>query len=117
MSASEASALSAVAFQLAASLDAYDEQVDELLRQPLDSALYQAVSRRMDEMRMYSATLPQLSVSWVELLIRHFEFTHALWRVHRQACPESEMQQLHQQLRDASRVLARKAAQLICAGV
>jgi hypothetical protein len=31
-------------------------------------------------MRMYSGALPGLSVAWVEVLIRHFELTHSLWR-------------------------------------
>jgi hypothetical protein len=115
MSASAAPALSAIAFQLAATLDHYDETMAALVRSPMvvDPELYQAATRQMDQMRMYAASLPPVSVAWVEVMIRHFELTHALWHHQREACTASEVKQLHTQLRDAVQYLARKCVQLM----
>lgn len=88
MSASQASALSAIAFQLVAALESYEEDVDRLVRTPADVELYQRVSRHVDELRMYAGALPSLSAAWVEVLIRHFELTHGLWR--QQQSPTAE---------------------------
>lgn len=85
MSASQASALSAIAFQFLATLEAYEEDVAALVRVPLDLELYRRVSRHVDDMRMYAGALPFLSVAWVEVLIRHFELTHGLWRLQKGA--------------------------------
>jgi hypothetical protein len=116
MSASQAPAQSAIAFQLATALEAYGDEVGQLLHSPLDAGRYQAVTRRMDEMRMYAASLPQLSVSWVELLIRHFEFTHALWRLHGQGgCSLDELHRLQASLRQAATTLSGKVSHLLCA--
>lgn len=101
MSASQASALSAIAFQLAATLEAYEEDVAALVRFPLASDIYLRVSRHVDAMRMYSAALPSLSGAWVEVLIRHFELTHALLRAQKQGHPAVVAEQFHQQLREA----------------
>jgi len=114
MSASEAPALSAVAFQLAAALESYSRNM-----RPLSGAgsfnpdLYRRVSQQMDEMRMYAADLPQVSVAWVELLIRHFELTHGLWRVQNQGAAAADLPQLHGQLQDAVQRLSRRCAQLM----
>ncbi|RYF71827.1 MAG: hypothetical protein EOO22_11885 [Comamonadaceae bacterium] len=80
MSASQASALNAIAFQLLAALEAYEGELETLVRVPDDLELYQRVSQRVDEMRRYAAALPMVSVAWVEVLIRHFELTHCLWK-------------------------------------
>lgn len=111
MSASQAPALSAIAFQLAAALDVYEQDVALLVRAPLDPELYHRVSGHMDRMRMYAAALPGLAVPWVELMIRHFELTHGLWRQH--GCEEVDLQQLHAQLRDAVRTLASRCVLLM----
>ena len=80
MSASHAPALDAVAFQLAAGLEEYDQSVQQMLDTWLDMDLYRRVSAQIEQIRMYSAALPQLSVAWVELLIAHAELVHCLWR-------------------------------------
>ena len=111
MSVSQAPALSAIAFQLAAALDAYELDIGLLVRAPTDPEVYHRVSRAMDQMRMYAAALPSLAVPWVEVMIRHFELTHALWRP---AAPgHHDVQQLHVRLREAIRVLARKCTYLM----
>ena len=81
MSASQASALTAIVLQLTATLAKYEADLARLVPSRFDPDLYQQVSRHVDDMRMYSAALPQVSVAWVELLIRHFELTHAIWRL------------------------------------
>jgi hypothetical protein len=112
MSAPQFQALSAIAFQLAATLDAYEEAVIAMLAAPTDPELYRRVSGQVDQMRMYAAALPTLSGAWVEVLIRHFELTHGLWRAHREpgaaAVPE-----LHAQLRDSVQRLSKRCIQLM----
>lgn len=113
MSASQAPALSAIAFQLAATLDAYEQDVAALVRAPLDTEAYHRVSRHMDQMRMYAAALPLVSVAWVEVMIRHFELTHGIWRMHKDGADAADLRALHGQLREAVRGLARKCVQLM----
>ncbi|MEJ5988563.1 hypothetical protein WG902_01090 [Ramlibacter sp. PS3R-8] len=112
MSAPQSQALSAIAFQLAATLEAYDEAVVAMLAAPLDPDLYRRVSAQIDQMRMYAAALPTLSGAWVEVLIRHFELTHGLWRAQRE--PEAvALQELHAQLRDSVQRLSKRCFQLM----
>lgn len=81
MSASHAPALDAIAFQLVAALEQYDEDVGRMVDTWLDMELYQRVSAQIEDIRHYSAALPQLGVHWVELLIAHAELVHSLWRL------------------------------------
>jgi hypothetical protein len=97
MSASQASAQSAIAFQLIASLEAYEADVGQLLGLPGDPEHYRRVGRHVDDMRMYVSTFPTLAVAWVEVLIRHFELTHGLWRLQQSAEP-ADLAAPHQQL-------------------
>jgi hypothetical protein len=113
MSASDGPALSAIAFQLAATLETYEEHVAALVRTPTDLDLYRRTSSDVDHMRMYAAALPAISVPWVEVLIRHFELTHGLWRAQRDSAHARELPQLHRQLRDAVRQLSRRCLHLL----
>ena len=81
MSASQSQALDAIAFQLAAALEKYDHDAGTMVETWLDMDLYRQVSDEVEQIRMYSAALPQLSVQWVELLIAHAELVHSLWRL------------------------------------
>lgn len=81
MSASHAPALDAIAFQLAAVLDRYDEDVGRMVDTWLDMELYGSVSEQVEQIRMFSVTMSELSVFWVELLIAHAELVHSLWRL------------------------------------
>ncbi|MBC5765326.1 hypothetical protein [Ramlibacter albus] len=105
MSASQASALTAIAFQLAAALEAYEAELDRMTGVHIDPELYQLVAQCMDDMRMFAASLPKLSVLWVELMIRHFEYTHGLWRGQRGEATAAELQALYARLREATRTL------------
>lgn len=112
MSASQGPALTAVAFQLAAALEMYQQEVAGMVAAPQDAEQYQRVSRRMDEMRMYAAALPAVSVAWVELMIRHFELTHGLWRA-QQDGGATDLRPQQAQLAEAVLRLSRKCGQLV----
>jgi len=91
MTASHAPILDAVAFQLAAALERYESDVARMMDTWLDMDLYRDVSRQVEEIRMYSAALPQLSVAWVEVLIAHAELIHHMWRAqHARPAPGHE---------------------------
>jgi hypothetical protein len=116
MSASEAPALTAIAFQLAAALDAYAQDVEAMVTQRMDPEVYQRVSGDMDKMRLYSSSLPRLSVSWVEVMIRHFELTHGLWREQKGQADRAEIERLHANQRHAVMRLRQQALALLVAG-
>ena len=61
--------LSAMAFQLAAALEADEEDIAAMVGAPCDANAYQRASRRMDEMRMYAAALLPVAVAWVEVIV------------------------------------------------
>ncbi|RYF15311.1 MAG: hypothetical protein EOO30_14985 [Comamonadaceae bacterium] len=113
MSAPQINALSAIAFQLAATLQAYQADMDLLVGQGFDPDVYRRVSAQVDQMRMYAAALPPLSVAWVEVMIRHFELTHGLWRAHKPGGEGVDVDRLHAQLDEAVERLARKCVQLM----
>ncbi|HSV78309.1 MAG TPA: hypothetical protein VLK85_03760 [Ramlibacter sp.] len=108
MSAHEAQALSAIAFQLAATLDGYRQDMAAMVGAGFDPELYRRVSGHMDDMRMYAADLPPLSVAWVEVLISHFELTHGFWRVQKEGAASADLRLLHGHLDDAVQRLSRK---------
>ena len=81
MSASQAPAVDAIAFQLAAALEKYGQDVDMLVDSWLDMDLYDRVGVQVEQIRMFSGAVPQLSVQWAELLIAHAELVHFLWRL------------------------------------
>lgn len=96
MSAYQGSALTAVALQLHGALDAYRKAAGQMVPAGrLDLALYQQLGELMDRMRLYATALPRLSLPWVELLIRHFEFTQGLWNAQRGELAPQELQALH----------------------
>jgi hypothetical protein len=80
MSASQASAIDAVALQLAAALEKYDADTAAMVARWPDMELYRNVSEQVEKIRMYSAAIPAASVHWVELLIAHAELVHLLWQ-------------------------------------
>ncbi|HEY0825647.1 MAG TPA: hypothetical protein VGD76_17810 [Ramlibacter sp.] len=81
MAANDRAALEVVAFQLAARLEEYEAECREMVRTWYDADLYEQVSRSVDVMRLHCASIPQLSVPWVALLIAHTELVHCLWKV------------------------------------
>ncbi|MDB5898650.1 MAG: hypothetical protein JWP22_4329 [Ramlibacter sp.] len=113
MSASQAHAFGAIAFQLAATLETYEKEVEGMLKCPFDADQYRRVSAHIDDMRLYASALPEVSVAWVEVLIRHFELTHHLWRVQQAGGAQQDQARLLDALTQALRHLSRKCAQLM----
>jgi len=113
MSASQGPALSAIAFQLAASLEAYEHGVTKLVAAPADLELYQEVSSQVNRMRLYAAALPALAGAWVEVLIRHFELTHGIWRLQKGDPLAADLADLHARLQAAVRRLSGQALRLL----
>src|SRR4051812_3350647 len=113
MSASQGSALTAIAFQLAGALEAYELDIEQMVSHQNDPELYQRVGQHMDRMRLYAASVPRLSVAWVELLIRHFELTHALWRHQKGELPAQAERDVRLAQRNAAQVLRRQCLQLV----
>jgi hypothetical protein len=80
MAATHVPALSAIAFQLVATLEHYEQDLDALLLDWPDTQRYEAIRRHMDNIQMYSSSVPSLAVSAVALLISHSELVFTLWR-------------------------------------
>jgi hypothetical protein len=118
MSASQAPALKTIAFQLAATLDKYDLTFHSLLKREWpDMDLYQAASATMDELRMYSAAVPTVSVQYITLLIAHAELVHCLWKnAEGPVLQAGELARATDDHRAAIAALRRKCLQLLADG-
>ena len=68
------------ALQLIEALEAYEADVKLLCGSWLDMEHYQSVSQQVDELRLYAAALPRVSVQWVAVLVSHAELIHSLWK-------------------------------------
>lgn len=79
MSARELPAPDVTAFRLAALLERYEQDVEELTSGWPDADLHAEASRRLGEMRLLCAGCPVLSVPWVHVLISHTELLHCMW--------------------------------------
>jgi hypothetical protein len=101
MSVAQGAALAAIASQLAAALDFYESEIETMTAHPQDLDAYRRVSGRMDQMRLYVSALPQLSVPWVELLIRHFELTHGIWQLQQHKIKPHDLVALRDQHQEA----------------
>jgi len=80
MSAREFPAADAIAFRLAALLEQYEQDVEELTATSWDAKVYECVNQGLAEMRLLCAGLPLMSVAWVHVLISHAELVNCLWR-------------------------------------
>jgi hypothetical protein len=101
MSVAQGAALAAIANQLATALDSYESEIEVMAAHPQDPEAYRRVSGRMDQMRLYASALPQLSVPWVELLIRHFELMHGIWQLQQHKIKSDELSVLREQHRSS----------------
>jgi hypothetical protein len=81
MSASSAPAMRAVALQLAAALDRYQQDFDDMLGAGSDSIHYRQVTRELHDIRQMKGSLPELSEEMADVLIRHVETMHGVWNV------------------------------------
>jgi hypothetical protein len=115
MSASHGPALDAITFQLAAALENYELHVGQMVDTWLDMELYRTVSDEIEQIRMYSAALPQLSVHWVELLIAHAELVHCLWKMQygTDAAAKEHLEGLRRRHADAAASLRKRCLRLL----
>lgn len=79
MSAHQRTAIDATALRLAALLEQYERDVEELTSTPADTALCVRFRRGVDDIRRLCAACPVLSVPWLHVLISHAELVHCLW--------------------------------------
>jgi hypothetical protein len=85
-------ALDAIAFQLLGALRTYEESVDRMIAAWPDLDRYQEASEAVEEIRTYSAAVPEARVQWVELLVAHAELVHQLWRLQYGDCEAAQEQ-------------------------
>lgn len=112
MSASPAPELDAIALQVLPALEAYDADVEAMLGARHDPELYRRVSHGLDLIRMYSASIGELRVHWVELLIAHAELVHCVWRDARTGGPQA-IEPLRDQHRDAVIAMRNRCRRLL----
>jgi hypothetical protein len=97
--------LDAIAFQLIAALEQYEEDVGVLVRKwhvDQDMERYALVSRKVDEIRNLCGAMPSVAAQWVTVLISHTELMHGLLRPTR---PASNAMLLEEQLLDHQAVV------------
>lgn len=112
---SHAAELSAIAFQLLASVEDYEQALADVPVQGPEPELLARLAADFDQMQLQAATLPQLSVSWVALLISRAELMHRLWVPHQNHAPHAggEFGELLEQHREAVHALRCRAMRLI----
>lgn len=79
MTAGQAQALDAIAFRLLGALERYELAVDDMLASWPDMEAYGMDSVNLDEVRLYSASLPRTSVAFLALLIARAELFQCLF--------------------------------------
>jgi hypothetical protein len=118
MSAHDAPAADALAFQLAAALENYDDMVARMVETWLDMDLYRDVSDQVEHIRMLTAALPHFSVCWVELLIAHAELVHSLWRLRfrEQQADRARLDEVRERHSASVRSMRRQCVRLLAGG-
>ncbi|OYU72380.1 MAG: hypothetical protein CFE45_40285 [Burkholderiales bacterium PBB5] len=96
-------------FQLVATLERYELEVDALLGHWPDTERYAAVRKHMDNLQMYSSSVPAVAVAAVGLLIAHSELVFPLWRADtRQPAQDAPLQRARATHRDSVATLRRQ---------
>lgn len=81
MSCTDTQTLDTTAFKLLVALERYEAGFDELLKRWGDPAAFRTAGMRVDEIRLYSASLPTTTVQFVALLISRAELLQCLWQL------------------------------------
>jgi hypothetical protein len=92
MSASSEPALRTIAFELARALDRYQLDFDEMIESWMDAHHYRAVTRELHDIRLMRGSLPEVSGEMADVLIRHVELVHSVWKVHSRPSGETPEQ-------------------------
>lgn len=74
----------AIAMQLLAALEKYDRELLPLAR-GYDPERYADLAQQFDQLRLYAASLPELSVTWVGVLVSRAEMTFNLFKAQQDA--------------------------------
>lgn len=98
---SHAAQQTAIAFQLAATLDAYEQELEGLSLNVADAERQGRLAEHFDQMQAYAASLTELSVSWLALMISRAEFTHNLWSARERGRQAADLKLLLDQHREA----------------
>ncbi|GAC1608587.1 MAG: hypothetical protein NVS3B2_18090 [Ramlibacter sp.] len=102
--------LSAIAFRVAAVLEAYQQQLDTLASDWLNRPLYRKATAQLEELRSLLGALPQLAVDLVEVVVCHAKLLHLL----QAQATGGDLSQLQLRQTDAVVALRRKTLRLIC---
>jgi hypothetical protein len=101
--------LSAVAFQVAAVLEAYQLQIERLAADWRNRPLYRAVSAQLDEVGGLLGAFPQLAVDMVEVVVCHAKLLHLL----QSGDAAGDLSQLRSRQQDAVQTMRRKTLRLL----
>ncbi len=115
MNSSQAASLSPVAFRLAAALERYQAEFDQLVESWFDWNLCRTVTRELDAIDKLRGALPQLAADMTDVVMRHVELLRSLCRVgvRGEAGAASEIQVLRSRQRAAIESLRNKCLRLI----
>jgi hypothetical protein len=80
----------AIASQLLSALDEYDQDLQPLAR-GYDPERYASLAQQFDQLRLYAASLPELSLPWVSVLVSRAEMTFNLFRAQQDANARAEV--------------------------
>jgi hypothetical protein len=119
MSAFQSDARDAIGLQLVATLETYDADTTRMVMEWPDLECYRRVSEQVERIRMYSASIPELRVQWVELLIAHAELVHCLWRAQyaERSAAREQIENVRQHHSDAVAALRARCLRVIARAV
>jgi hypothetical protein len=100
-----------VALQMLAALQAYDEDLLPLAR-GYDPERYARLAEQFDQLRLHAASLPELSVPWVAVLVSRAEMTFTLFKAQQDANARSSVTQFIERHRIEVRELRGRCAKL-----
>lgn len=114
MSASSLPATRTVASQLAQALARYQNDLDQMVESWMDREYQHTVAAELHDIRMMKGALPQLSDEMAEVLMRHVELVHSVWKAQIRPSPDAtcEMKRLRQRHRAAVEAMGRKCVEL-----
>src|SRR5205823_1607373 len=69
-----------IASRLISVLDRYATDMETLVQTWLDLEKFAQVTREVEQIHIFCATLPQVGRQWAGLVIAHTELVHALWK-------------------------------------
>lgn len=103
-----------MAFQLLARLDRYEQAMERLADSRWNAENHRAATACFEEMKSFAASIPRLSVPWVELLISRFELTaHKSFLDHQRCGDDTKLRDLKERHSAAVQALRDRAGAYI----